>query len=305
VVKPTINYYLYWGGVFSAILSGLLSNSGVVLQKKVVNRVINNLPAKENLMKYLIRDKLWIFGLVINFGIGSIFYLIAQSLIGPALIPGLMASGLIILAIGSVFVLKEGLKRKEILGIFLMIIAISFLGFSGLSIEISNRTIWEFNFLFRVSIFTLALFLLSIFLDILSRKAESFQGIPLAIFSGNMFALSNIWVSLLIGTISKVFGGSFILGELFVFIIACVVLVLTNIYGVIKLQQAFTVGHASNLIVIQQIPIQTCPILIYFLVFLMPLTDIISLFYLFLAILFIIISAYLLGKRQAKIEQIG
>jgi drug/metabolite transporter (DMT)-like permease len=283
----------------------MLSNSGVIIQKKVVNKVINNLPAKENLMKYLIRDKMWILGIVINFGIGSVFYLIAQSLIGPALIPGLMASGLIILAIGSRSVLKENLKKKEILGIFLMIIAISFLGFSGLSIEISNKTIWEFNFLFRVSIFTLVLFLFSILLDILSRKAESFQGIPLAIFSGNMFALSNLWVSLLIGTISKVFGGSFILGELFIFIIACVILILTNIYGVIKIQQAFTVGHASNLIAIQQVPIQTWPIIIYFLVFLMPLTNIISLFFLFLAISFIVISAYLLGKRQAKIEQIG
>jgi len=275
------------------------------MQKKVVNKVIDNLPSKEKLMKYLIREKLWIFGIIINFGIGSIFFLLAQSLIGPALIPGLMASGLIILAIGSVFILKESLKKKEILGIFLMVIAITFLGFSELSIDISNTTVCEFNFLFRVSIFTLALFIISVFLDILSRKSESFQGIPLAIISGNMFALSNLWVSLLIGTISKVLGGTFILGELFIFIIACIILIVSNIYGVIKIQQAFTVGQASNLIVIQQIPIQTGPILIYFLVFLIPLTNVFSIIYLFLAISLIIISAYLLGKRQAKIEQIG
>ncbi len=304
-MRQTISYYLYWGGVFSAILSGMLSNSGTIIQKKVVNRVINNLPSKENIMKYLIKDKIWILGLIINLGIGTIFYLLAQSLIGPALIPGLMASGLIILAIGSVFVLKESLKKKEILGIFLMIIGITFLGFSRLSIEISNKTIWEFTFLFRVAIFTLVLFIISVLLDLLSRKSESYQGIPLAVFSGNMFALSNLWVSLLIGTISKVFGGTFILGELFIFIIACIILIVSNMYGIMKIQQAFTVGQASNLIVIQQIPIQIGPIFIYFLVFLMPLTDVISIIFLFLAIFLIIISAYLLGKRQAKIEQIG
>jgi len=305
VVRYSISYDVYLSGVIFAILSGICSNIGVIIQKKVVNEVVNDLPSKKSLMRYLIRERLWIFGLIINFGVGSVFYLFAQTLIGPALIPGLMASGLIILAIGSVFILKEDLKKKEILGIILMIIAITFLGFSRLSIEISESNILALDFLFRVFIFSLILSIVSILLEILSRKSNTFQGIPLAIFSGNMFALSNLWVSLLINTITKIFGGVFMLEELLLFIISTIILIATNIYGVIKMQQAFTVGQVSNLIVIQQIPIQSFPIFIYFLVFLMPISDIFSLINLLLGISFIIISANLLGKRQVKIEKIA
>lgn len=305
MVRYSISYDVYLSGVIFAILSGICSNIGVIIQKKVVNEVVNDLPSKKSLMRYLIRERLWIFGLIINFGVGSVFYLFAQTLIGPALIPGLMASGLIILAIGSVFILKEDLKKKEILGIILMIIAITFLGFSRLSIEISESNILALDFLFRVFIFSLILSIVSILLEILSRKSNTFQGIPLAIFSGNMFALSNLWVSLLINTITKIFGGVFMLEELLLFIISTIILIATNIYGVIKMQQAFTVGQVSNLIVIQQIPIQSFPIFIYFLVFLMPISDIFSLINLLLGISFIIISANLLGKRQVKIEKIA
>ncbi|TXT66171.1 MAG: conserved membrane protein of unknown function [Promethearchaeota archaeon] len=271
----------------------------------MVNEVINTLPSKENLMRQLIRNKLWVIGLIINFGVGTIFYLIAQTMIGPALIPGLMASGLIILAIGSVFILEESLKLKELAGIIIMVIAITFLGFSGLSIKISTTQIWEFSFLLRVLIFTMVIFFLSFIFEMISRKTETSKGIPLAIFSGNMFALSNLWVCLLIGTISKVFAGNFIIGELIIFIISAIILVIVNIYGIIKIQQAFSKGKAGNLVVIQQIPIQTGPIIIYFLVFLMPTNDIFSVIFLILAITLIIISAVLLGKRQAEIEQIG
>jgi hypothetical protein len=305
VVKEKIFSSFYWIGVFAAIFAGVLSNSGIVLQKKVINDLADTLPRNKSPMKYLIKEKWWIGGLILNFGIGTIFYLIAQSLIGPALIPGLMSSGLIILALGSVYILDEQLCNKEIFGIFLMIIAITFLGFSQLSIEIANNNIISIDFLLRVSIFSFSLVGLSIFLEGLSRNADSYQGVPLSIISGIMFALSNLWVSILIGTISKVFEGIFVVVELVLFVVAAIILIFTNAFGVIKMQQAFTVGQAGNLIVIQQIPIQISPILIYFLVFFLPLTNLISILFLLSAISLIIISAYLLGKRQIEIDQIG
>jgi len=292
---------IYWFGVICAIGSGLLSNFGVVLQKKV----INELPSQENLMKSLIRNKLWVSGLIINFAIGTIFYLIAQTLIGPALIPGLMASGLIILAVGSVYILKESFMYKELVGILFMIIAISFLGLSELSIELAEANILEFQFLLRVFIFTFVFIGISLICEGIKNQFDFYKGIALAIFSGNMFGLSNLWVSILIATIGKVFGGVFLWEELILFIISCVLLILTNALGIIKMQQAFTLGKAGNLVVIQQVPIQTAPIMIYFLVFLAMPPSIFSVILLLLSIAFIITSSYLLGKRQVKIERIG
>jgi hypothetical protein len=225
-------------------------------------------------------------------------------LIGPALIPGLMASGLIILALGSVYILNEGLGHKEIIGILLMITAILFLGLSELSIAIGDQNILDPTFLMRVFIFTLSLIVISMISELIKKRFDYYKGIALAIFSGNMFGLSNLWVSLLIGTIGKVFGGLFLWSELVLFIISSIILMLTNALGVIKMQEAFTIGRASNLVLIQQVPIQISPIIVYFFVFFSMPPGIFSIIFLVFSIPFIITSSYLLGRRQVKLEKI-
>ncbi len=117
---------LYWMGISFAILSGIINNFGIILQKKVVNEI----RAEVKFGRALIKNPLWLLGLMMQLGIRTIFFLLAQVYIGPALIPGLMASGLIILAFGSVKITGETLKRYEIIGILLMIGAIFLLGIS-------------------------------------------------------------------------------------------------------------------------------------------------------------------------------
>jgi len=67
-------------------------------------------------------------------------YFFAQVFIGPTLIPELMASRFIILAIGSIRILEEKFSFLEILGIFLMILAIKFLGLSNMAMDPSKLT---------------------------------------------------------------------------------------------------------------------------------------------------------------------
>jgi len=295
-----MNELNYWTGVFFAILSGIATNIGTILQKKVVNEI----PPDSKLMGSLIRNKLWLLGLLLGFVIGAIFYMIAQSFIGPALIPGLMNSGLIVLAIGSLYILNEDLRRKEIIGIVIMIIAILLLGLSRFSIDISIVNLFEISFLIRLSSFTFILLLVSILFEILQRSLEILRGVFLALFSGNMFALSNLWISILVGTIGKVFSGNFLLNELALFICSAVILVLSNSLGVFHIQKSFRTGQASNLILVQQAPIQICPLLIYFLIYLLQPPNSVSVIYLIISIILIILSAYLLGQRQVKIEKI-
>lgn len=56
-------------------------------------------------------------GLLLEYGVGSAAYMIAQNLIGPALVPGLMAAGLIVLAIGSVKIIGETLRDGNLVRI--------------------------------------------------------------------------------------------------------------------------------------------------------------------------------------------
>ncbi len=71
-------------------------------------------------------------GLLLQIVIGGlVFYFIAIIFIGPAIVPGLMSVGLIVLALGSVKMLKETLGKEEIIGILLMIGGVSLLGLSN------------------------------------------------------------------------------------------------------------------------------------------------------------------------------
>ena len=67
------------------------------MNKKVVNEV----PADKQFFKKLIKNVFWLWGLLFQFAFRSVFFIIAQFWVGPAEIPGLMAAGLIVLAIGS------------------------------------------------------------------------------------------------------------------------------------------------------------------------------------------------------------
>ena len=134
-MDPNQNRYIL--GVFVAILAGIIIDLGIILQKKIINEHKDD----EEYIKNLIRSKEWLLGITMQVAIGGgILYLIAILLIGPALVPGLMAAGLIILAIGSVKILNESLKTSEIIGIISLIIGILFLGLSSLQID-SNDVI--------------------------------------------------------------------------------------------------------------------------------------------------------------------
>lgn len=228
----------------------------------------------------------------------------AQFFIGPTLIPGLEASGLIVLALGSLTILKENLKTQEFVGIFLMIVAITALGFSRLSIGVSTYDFGDLYFLIRVSIFTGLLFIGGITCNILQKTRTAQKGIIRAVDSGLMFILTNFWIAPLLGVISQVLSGRFNIIELIIFIIACVTLPLANYLGVLRLQQAFVYGQAGNLRVIQQVPIQIAPIFYYLLIFvLIPPFDY-SLPLGILGMCLILISGYLLAKRQAALKEI-
>ena len=291
---------LYWLGVSFAISSGLSNQLGTVFQKKV----INELPNEAKFFRSLVKKKLWLGGLILQYGLGAIFYMTAQLFIGPALIPGFMASGLIILAIGSIKIVGETLNKAEIIGIFLMILAFFLLGISELSIDIAHTNLVEISFITRIIIFTLVVSLFCFICYILQQKSKKFKGILLAILSGLLFVLSNFWVSPLIGVMAQIFSGSFNLGEMLIFIISCIMIILSNVLGVMTIQKSFTVGQASNLVPIQQVPTLIAPIVIYFLIFLLAPPTIFSIFYLIIGLTLIIVSSFLLGKRSALLGDI-
>ncbi|RDE11548.1 MAG: hypothetical protein C4K48_11340 [Candidatus Thorarchaeota archaeon] len=293
--------YLY--GVFLAIASGISNNFGTLLQKKVVNDLPTE--AKEQrFFRSLVKKRMWLLGLLFQIAIGTAFFMLAQVYIGPALIPGLMAVGLIVLAIGSVKLIGETLTRTEVIGITLIMTAIFTIAFSGLVIDIVVFDFLETGFLTRVALFTSALIVMILILEASHRRWTKIRAIARALMSGLFISMSNYWIAILMGTIVHVFDGTFVLLELGLFSISAAILVLDNIFALGTLQSAFLSGQANLIIPIQQVPIQIIPGLVFLLIFFLPAPTALSLVLFFAGVGLIVMSSFLLGRRQVALEAI-
>jgi hypothetical protein len=292
---------IYWLGVFFAILGGFSHYLGLITEKHVINKM----PVELKLMKTLIKEPLWLFAIFIRFGIGSLLFIFAQMIIGPAITPGLMASGLIILAIGSIKILGEKLNYMEISAIIVMIIAVTFIGLSGLSIEIGEENLLDSAFLVRMFISTGFLATIAIIFQAIQKKFLHFKVILLALISGLMLSLNNFWIAPFIWALGHMFGNLFYIETFLLFLVSSVILITANIFGVIKMSQAFRSGKASFLAPIQNVPVQLTPSILYFFVFMMTISTAISIILFIFGVALIISSSFILGKRQTQIEQIS
>jgi len=297
--------FKYLLGVAVAILSGVINNLGVLLQKKVVNEVPPQFRGK-GFLRMLLKNPLWLLGLFLQVAVGMIAFVAAQALIGPALVPGLMASGLIVLALGSVKLMGEKLSLAEYAGIFLMIAGITLLGLSGLDIAIVKVRDYLAlsNIVFHIAVFSAAMYLFWGVIHLVSIKSQKRKGIIMGFSNGFLFSLSNFWVSPLIAIFIIVLAGKGSSQQVVLFIAACIILVSANIVAFYQIQVAFKYGQASNIIPVQQISVQITPILVYFFVFsLTPPKTIFGVFIVAGALL-IILAGFLLGRRQEELEKI-
>ena len=290
---------MYGVGIVLAVASGIVHNIGILLQKKVVNQIA---PDRQRFFATLVRNPLWLAGFVIQMGLGSALFLLAQVRLGPALIPGLMATGLVVLALGSIWILKERLGAAEITGILLLILAITVLGLSRLTIDVERFDVLARSFILRSALFSAVVIGLILIFEILARRKIRYRGSALAISSGLFYVLSNFWVGPFMGAVLRIFKGVLVPPVIALFAAGSAILVLTNMYGIARLQLAFRVTNASLAIPIQQIPIQSAPALVYLVVFRLVPPSTVSMPMFCAAIVLIIGSTFLLARRQGMME---
>jgi hypothetical protein len=124
----------------------------------------------------------------------------------------------------------------------------------------------------------------------------------MAVSNGFPFAISNLWIAPLVAVIFLVLQGKGSTSQVIIFIAASIILVATNLFGMWQTQECFRYGQASNIIPVQQVPVQICPILVYFYVFALKAPDSASVAYMLSGVALIIISGFLLGRRQEEAE---
>ncbi len=292
---------MYAIGILLAVLAGTAHNLGNVLQKKAVNELPRT-QTGQGFYAAVLRKPLWVAGFLLQMLFGATFLLLAQLFIGPALIPGLMATGLIALTVGSILIVGERPSAMELVGIAALIAAVTLLGLSRLTIEVRQFDFFGRAFLRRTGLFTLAAAGLILALEVLCRRpaftGARRAGIP-AFSSGCLFAVSNYWTGVIVGAAVRLRQPPFAMREAVLFIIAGAVLAVTNVFGIDGIQTAFRYGKASRVVPIQQVPIQVAPVIVYLFVFgLRPPTPQ-SLALLAAAVVLILVSSWLLSRRGA------
>jgi multidrug transporter EmrE-like cation transporter len=287
---------IYWLGVLFGLLTGTFDNLGAVFQKKAINA----LPEGKKVTRGLLKNRLWLFGFFQTQVLTTIFFFVAQLMIGPTLTPALSGAGLIILAVGSLRILKERIRATEMLGIFLMVAAIFCVAFSRLDIDVDSLLfLSETTFIIRVVVFTAIVTVGAVICTILRRSRQNIKGTLYATDSGLMFALSNFWTAVFLGVFATVFSGTFVIGELFLFVCGAIMLPLSNYLGIFKMQKAYEVGNASKMKPTQQVPVQIAPIFYFFAIYMLPDPTGYSFSLDLIGIVLILASMYLLLRRQA------
>jgi hypothetical protein len=289
----------YLAGVLMGILGGALTQFGQLLEKWVINQIRRD-SHKNGFFRRLVKNPVWISGVIFGLGGGTAAYMLAQSMIGPALTPGLMASGLVVLAVGSVRMNHETLNTSEIIGILLMILGILFLGLSGMAINAQQvrSTLANQQALQRIAVFTVCFFLFSAISRSLAPRIVNRKGMLIALANGFLSCLSDFWINPLLALVILVLAGRSTTTQLTLFITAAFILMMCATVITWQNQLAFKYAQASNVVPVAQVPIQIAPILVYFFIFALTPPSSISVFYILIGTLLTIIAGYLLGRRK-------
>ena len=289
----------YLGGVAFGILGGILTQFGQLLEKWVVNQVRVDSQEK-GFIRRLVRSPLWVTGVVFGLGGGTAAYMLAQSMIGPALTPGLMAGGLVVLAVGSVGLNHETLNTSEMIGVLLMVIGILFLGLSRLWItprEVRS-TLADHAALLRIAAFTLCFFLMNLLARVLAPRIRGRRGMLIALANGFLSCLSDFWINPLLALFAIVLGGRGSGLQEWIFILAALILVMCGTVITWQNQVAFKYAQASNVVPVAQVPIQIAPVIVYFYIFRLTPPSFQSVLLLLGGTVLTIISGFLLGRRK-------
>jgi drug/metabolite transporter (DMT)-like permease len=289
----------YLTGVAFGIFGGFLTQFGQLLEKRAVNQVRKD-SRVNGFFRRLVKSPIWVSGVIFGLGGGTAAYMLAQSMIGTSLTPGLMASGLVVLAVGSVRMNHEHLNTSEIIGIGLMILGILFLGLSGMAINSAQvRTILaNHGALQRIAAFTASFFLLGFTTRSLAPRIKNRKGMLIALANGFLACLSDFWINPLLALILIVLGGHSTLSQFIIFTIAALILMTCATVITWQNQLAFKYAQASNVRPVAQVPIQISPILVYFFIFALTPPSSLAVFYVLTGTILTIIAGLLLGRRK-------
>jgi drug/metabolite transporter (DMT)-like permease len=261
-------------GVGAALVAGAAYNAGQIAQKIAVNRLPPPAPGsgrlRSSLFVRLLASPIWLVGFAVVALVGTPLNLVAALWLGPAILPGLMSLGLVVLAIGAVTVAGEKLGAADLTGIALVMAGILLIGLSRLRVDVASEGMHETALVARLAGFTLCSTALAIALLAVAARAHGARGPLRAVAAGLFFSGSNLWLAVVMNALNHWLAGGPIRDGFGLAAIALAIICAASLVGVIVTQHAYRVGNASRVVPIQLVPQQIVPILAFLLVFRCP-----------------------------------
>jgi hypothetical protein len=277
----------------------MATNLGLVFQKRAIDRLGLRREGSP-FWVLLVREPLWLTGILTQIGLGTTCLLVAQALIGPALIPGLVSAGLIVLVGGSILIAGERPTASVLAGTVLLMGAPVLVSCSRMSIHIRTYDFANLQFLARAGLSSAGLLVAILALQLVRRRLRRHLSRLLMLEAGFLLVLSNLWIGPFVAILTRLLLGGWAPGEAMAAAGLGAVQLATNLLGTAKVQLAFRHGQVGQLVPVKQIPIQMAPAALYLLVFRLRLPSSSSLA--FLAAAFVLIlcgSALLLHRRKS------
>lgn len=259
-------------GIAAALCAGTAFNIGVLIQKTVVDRT----PAERPLMRSLVRHPRWLVGVLVSFFGGTPLYITAVGLIGPALVPGLMSIGLVVLTIGAILVKHERLHGREAAGIGFIILAVSAYGFSRLQIDVFAFSTTNVKLLERSALFVIIVGAGAVACTAAARRIAGGRRIrpnfePSAALraagAGLWYNVTNLSLGFVTAGLALIADGGFGPAQIIVFALALVFAAGSNLLGVSGTQHALASGRATVAIPLQEGVTQIVPVAVFFFVY--------------------------------------
>ncbi len=290
----------YAAGIAAAVAAGIADHVGILIQKSAVGRARKG----PRLMRSLLSSPVWLAGFALQFFMGAPLNVLAIALIGPAIVPGLMSIGLVVLALGAILIQKERVKPKEIAGIAFVILAVTAFSLSRLSIDVNAVSMSDPALLARAGSFAGALAVMAILCARIARRIASGPGGKTAaappasappaaaaagdaavissaaaarrdesaaalhaVRAGFLYNLANLGVGFITAGIARFRSGIFVPAEMIVFLIAAALAWSGSLLGLSATQHALANGRAAIAIPLQNGVAQILPVFVFFLVY--------------------------------------
>jgi drug/metabolite transporter (DMT)-like permease len=264
-VIGTLEYAI---GAAAAIGGAAAINFGTALQKRALAAAS---PPAGLLLPSLFKNRLWLAGFALQACIGGPLTVAAMSLIGPSATPGLMAAGLIVLAVASRRINHERMGKRSAAGIGLVAVAVALIAWSALTVDLSAHPFpgSESSEKFAVMLASLIAFtaLCAMAGAALLRRSDKRGAVSLAIGAGSVSAIGNLLLGLVSGALRGVLGGAIDVTRAPAVLASLAALSACSLVNMALTQHALRAAKASTVAPVIQVPIQITPIVAFFAVY--------------------------------------